>query len=791
MRKNLTVGGVVAVTAIALFVCCSRTVEELAAPLTQSVAPVAIATIGGGNALTLPAQRHLLRMGSTLLLALQQDDGNQLGMFRSDDGSTFQRLGDLAQSSGDRDTADLLAVGNDVALVSSYEGPDLVGSTLHDVWFQWWRYNGVTWIAQTPVRVFDSTSSATGYYRAELAIDSKGRIWIQTFFLGANGSSSSPIAVSSDGGASFAPQPSLVTLGFRGGGRIASLGSRMLFVYDGHDDGTGVAHFRLRSDGDPLASWGPETLAFSDGEGIYHGAALSAVGDGAGGLHLFYKDKNMVLWYRLFSGASFGARQLVEDQGDWELQPASTRLGSDVVVFYNRVITTGTHDEVRARLLHGGVLGAPLVMDSSNGFKGYPASVDVLPTSVSSVPCVWGVTPDANSGGQAEIYRVDWSPTPPPPPDMATPRDLASPPVDLASSGGTIFSDSFSRSIPPDQGLGANWSIQAGAWYDDGRAVTDSSAGNRAVVPSVSCADCTVAASVITFGAGEAGPIGRVSASGWYELVLDASGNLILRRRAGATATILAQGASGLAALDEPAQLSLAMSGGSLIGSVGGVAKLHANDASPLPAGAPGLTAQKAGTPFDDFTVSGSAMPPPPPPPPPQFSDSFSRSIAPDGGLGNGWSILAGAWYDDGRAVTDASGLDLAAAPASCADCRAQASVKGFGVPSAGVFVRGAPNGDRYQAVLAGGSTLRLERVRSGVATVLAQTASGLADPSQASTITIAAHGAGPVALTVSMNGVQSLTFSDTSASALVGAGAGGLSTTSAGVVFDDFSLSP
>src|SRR5581483_10965522 len=139
-------------------------------------------------------------------------------------------------------------------------------------------------------------------------------------------------------------------------------------------------------------------------------------------------------------------------------------------------------------------------------------------------------------------------------------------------------------------------------------------------------------------------------------------------------------------------------SGGTLIGSIGGVAKLRASDASPLPAGAPGLTAQRAGIPFDDFAVTGASSPPPPPPPP-QFSDSFTRAIAPDGGLGNGWSILSGAWYDDGRAVTDADGLDLAAAPASCADCRAQASVTGFGAPSAGVFVRRAANGDRYQAV--------------------------------------------------------------------------------------------
>src|SRR5262249_35794088 len=151
------------------------------------------------------------------------------------------------------------------------------------------------------------------------------------------------------------------------------------------------------------SSWGPEQVAFS--EGIYHGASISAVGDGAGGLHFFYKDKNFVLWYRLFSGSSFGPAHQVENVGKLEPQAAVARIHGDVVVCYDRVLAVGPHDEVRARQLHAGVLGTPLVLDSSPGFKGYPASVEVLPTSVTSVPCVFGVTPDANSGGQAETYQ--------------------------------------------------------------------------------------------------------------------------------------------------------------------------------------------------------------------------------------------------------------------------------------------------------------------------------------------------------------------------------------------------
>ena len=42
----------------------------------------------------------------------------------------------------ERDTPDLIAVGNDIALVYSFEGPTLSGSVRHDVFFQWWRWDG-------------------------------------------------------------------------------------------------------------------------------------------------------------------------------------------------------------------------------------------------------------------------------------------------------------------------------------------------------------------------------------------------------------------------------------------------------------------------------------------------------------------------------------------------------------------------------------------------------------------------------------------------------------------------
>src|SRR5437764_10632626 len=102
-----------------------------AAPAISALGSAALLPIGGGNALTLPAQRHLVRIGSTLLLALQQDGagGHWLRMFRSDDGGrSWRAIGALADSSVDRHTADMIVVNQDVALVTSYEGPTLSGS---------------------------------------------------------------------------------------------------------------------------------------------------------------------------------------------------------------------------------------------------------------------------------------------------------------------------------------------------------------------------------------------------------------------------------------------------------------------------------------------------------------------------------------------------------------------------------------------------------------------------------------------------------------------------------------
>src|SRR4051812_2430687 len=150
-------------------------------------APVNVMSAGAGNALTLPAARHLVRLDpqngkpAAWLLAVQQEgaDGHWLGFWRSDDEAhSWYRYASIVDCC-EYDTADIIPVGMDVAMVYSYESWDVAGSTNHDVWFQWWRWNGnADWVPQAPVRVFDSSSSSIAYLRGEIARDSKDRIWI-------------------------------------------------------------------------------------------------------------------------------------------------------------------------------------------------------------------------------------------------------------------------------------------------------------------------------------------------------------------------------------------------------------------------------------------------------------------------------------------------------------------------------------------------------------------------------------------------------------------------------------
>lgn len=819
------------------------------------VGAVGIAPIGGGNATTLPAQRHLVRVehpggGASLLLALQQDgrDGRGLGLWRSDDeGRTWRYEAALQNDFSERDTADLLVTGRDLALVYSYEGPELTASLRHDVYFQRWRYQsqGPAWAADAPVLVFDASSGAQAFYRATLALDSSGRIWVSAFRMETGGGATAVVAVSSNGGLSFTEQSPLDSLASRGGGRIVSLGTKLLFVYARHDSGQ-PTRMRLRLDSAPVGQWEARSDAF--GEGIYHGAAFSAAADGTGGLHLAYKDETERLFYRYFDGSSFGPAFGISPSSDWALQPALVRVGSAVVVFFNEPAHSGAYSLKVVTLGPGGFL-PPEVLETSATFKGYPAALEALPSGAASVPCVFGETPTAADMGEAKVSLRGALP--------AVDAGVPLPPA------GLLFSDDFGRTV--SNGLGSSWTVAAGLWVTQGRAVSDLDGSNLAYPAGIVCLDCRVAAEVTSFGVPEAGVFLRATpgaAQSRYELSLLSNGKVAARRVSLGVATALGEAPSGLSALDQPAVLSLTVSGSSpvlLTGEVNGVPRLWVTDTSPGRLTAPGvsgLSTTRAGVPFDAFRLWGLASAGDAGPPEDAgkadgglnndagrsdagvgtdagradggagtdagradggvgpdagadtdggrvdsgtqdagalaqllFFDDFSRTSA--SGLGSDWEATSGLWVTSGAAISDLDGDDLARAlPAACADCRVEASVLGFGVPEAALVLRSQVNAprDRYDLVLMGSGRVQVRRHTAGVASVLGEATSGLSALDEPATLSLEASGASPAVLVAKVNGAVKLTAVDLASSPL-GSGRAGLWTRNAGVVFDSFRL--
>lgn len=560
--------------------------------------------VSAGNALTLPAQRHVVRidMGSNRapvwLLAVQQGgaDGRALSLYRSDDGTqSFRLIGPIQPDKSHHDRAELLAVGRDVAIVYSYESSTLGPSRRHDVYFQWWRYHSSsdTWRPDPVVHVFDAPDDRIGYSRALIARDSQGRLWIQAFRLERDGRSTAVIAVSTNGGTSFQRQPDLDSVRRRGGGRLLSVGNKLVFVYGMHD-GYEPARMRIRHASDPLNTWGSVRTAFP--EGIYHGAALSAVEDGQGGMHFVYKDESMRVNYRRFDGSAFGPRMLVEDMTDWATQPAITRVGSSLYIFYNRSRELNKRYELRVRVLKNGTLSAPVVVDSRSTFKGYLNAVDVLPSGSREVPCFFGDARDADSRGS--VYRVVVS---------TGTSSSETPPSDSPPPGARLFGDDFSRRVT--RGLGSPWTVE-GLWYVDGtRAVSDLDGQDLALAPSSRCGDCQVEVRLQHFSEAEAGVALRAQGSARYTLVSMANGRIQVRREASGRVTVLGETRSGLSSAQEPMTLTLSARGSGpveLTASVDGQVRLSVVDSSNSAIREPGLAGlitPIAGVWFDDFQV--------------------------------------------------------------------------------------------------------------------------------------------------------------------------------------------
>jgi hypothetical protein len=419
------------------------------------------------------------------------------------------------------------------------------------------------------------------------------------FLLEADGSSTVVVSVSGDGGAHFSQQPALDHLPARGGGRLLAVGGRLLALYDAHT-ASGAARFRVRDDGAPLASWTPVAAAFP--EGIYHGAALSAVADGSGGADVAYKDKGERLRVRHFDGRAFGAATTVVASGDWALQPAVTRAGDATVIFYNRSVVSGSRHVLGARVLAGGVLGPETVLDGSSSFKCYPAAPEALGGG-SAIPAMYASQPGDGEWGEivASVLPRSGAPEalPPPPPP---------PPPPPAASGTVLFQDGFDRT---QAGLGPSWAIRGGYSADGNAVSTGVNTPDRATATAApACADCLVEALVRQGPGREAGVFlrGAVATSDRYDLILRDDGQLLLRRLDGGTPTVLGSAPAGVDRWSF-VRLALEATGAgpvSLVASVNGVPRLAVTDASAGAhggAGLAGLWTYTAGVRFDDFSV--------------------------------------------------------------------------------------------------------------------------------------------------------------------------------------------
>ncbi|NMO17538.1 hypothetical protein HPC49_09970 [Pyxidicoccus fallax] len=365
----------------------------------------------------------------------------------------------------------------------------------------------------------------------------------------------------------------------------------------------------------------------------------------------------------------------------------------------------------------------------------------------------------------------------------------------VASAQDVLLSDTFNRT----SGLGSKWRVDFGSFTTDGtHAVsgTPPSQGNWAsIVPALGTNDYAVSADIIVpTGSHQSGVVARSSTAGafdrdLYAAQLDTAGSLRLYRRNASTWTPLASTPVTVVA-GTSYNLKLVVTGASSVQLevwLDGKRKLvHADtSASRLLAGIPGIEAHDAGVKFRNVQVVSAASH--------LFSDAFDRTT----GLGASWQTVYGAFTTDGTSAISGTppvnGNWARVVPAlGTNDYVVSADIiVPAGARTSGLVARSSDasafDKDLYAAQLDTTGFVRLYRRNGWEWTPLANTTESIVAGTSYN-LKLVVTGSNPVRLAVWLNGVQRLSYDDTSSSRLTAGGAG-LENYNAGVKYSNFAV--
>jgi len=352
-----------------------------------------------------------------------------------------------------------------------------------------------------------------------------------------------------------------------------------------------------------------------------------------------------------------------------------------------------------------------------------------------------------------------------------------------------VFQDDFDRT----GSIGAAWLVARGWFSTNGSAAVSGSGQSYAFWTGTPGDNDTASVRLATpLESTYVGVMVRATTTApdrdHYAAYVGPDGRVHLARRNGFTYAYLADGPafpSGSHVLSLNASSSAPVR---LVVAVDGVEVLNVSDGSGAALGLGGRAGifdyNGAGQPVDQFSVTSTSTPGV------AFDDGFSRT----GALGPDWTVAHGAFSANGSAAVGMAAQSYAAwSDIAAANDVAEVTLSTpLRSTYAGVLVRGPyfstpADRDHYAAYVAPDGRIHLARRNAWTYTYLAD---GPAFPSGSHTLSLSAHGAAPVMLSVRLDGAEVIRFADSSSAALgTGWQAGMFDYSGAGQPIDRFRL--